>query len=177
MVRSAARNLVPVRRRFLVLPLVAAGLLLAGCGLPTNPEVTFYAAGTAVTVQPYRYCDIRVTHCTQHKAHITGLRVPAGNPVQISVPGTIAGAPWTVVIQYADAAGHQQPPRTVATFTPDARYTYTVRTPERGDRLQTIEVQEVGAAFAFTPGGKLITDPNGDPQLQTRAVWSVHVHQ
>lgn len=125
--------------------------------------------------QPYRYCDVRVTHCEQHQEHEATLHVPPGEPVQISVPGQVTDAPWTVVVQYRDTSGKEQPPQRVATFVPDARYAYTARPPAPGAQLTTVEVQEAGKAFAFTPSGGLITDPNGNPQLQTRAVWSLRV--
>lgn len=157
------------------LTVAAAASLLAGCGIPQRPQVTFFAAGATVMTQPYRYCDIRVTHCEQHDGHEGTLSVPPGQPIQISVPGQVTDAPWTVVIQFRDASGKQQPPKQVATFVPDERYAYTVRTPAPGAQITTVEVQEAGAAFALTPNGKLITDRDGDPRLQTRAVWSLHV--
>lgn len=164
-------------RRGIVLSLVAAAaaLVLTGCGIPTRPQVTFFAAGNTVMAKPYRYCDVRVTRCESHDDHQVALQVPPGEPVQISVPGQVTDAPWTVVIQYRDASGAQRPPKRVATFVPNQRYAYTVHPPAPGAQLETVEVQEAGAAFAFTPQGKLVEGPNGAPQLSTRAVWSLDV--
>lgn len=165
-----------MRRGFLlVLVAAAAALLLTGCSIPQKPEVTFFAAGNTAMAKPYRYCDVRVTHCEHHDGHQVALHIPPGAPVQISVPGQVHAAPWTVVVQYRDAAGHQKPPKRVATFVPNQRHSYTVQPPAPGAQLETVEVQEAGAALAFTPKGKLVEGPNGTPQLTTRAVWSLKV--
>lgn len=155
--------------------LAAAAVLLTGCGVPSDPQVTFYSAGHAVTASPYRYCDVHVTHCERDNGALVHLDVRPGSSVEISVPGDVARSPWTVVIQYRDASGREHPPANVATFTPGERYAYTVHPPSPADQLTTVEVQQVGAAFALTPEGKLITDRGGDPVLQIRAVWALQI--
>jgi hypothetical protein len=165
-----------VRRGFLlVLVAAAAALLLSGCSIPQKPEVTFFAAGSTAMAKPYRYCNVRVTHCEHHDGHQVTLHAPPGTPVQVSVPDQVHSAPWTVVVQYRSASGAEQPPKRVATFVPDQRYAYTVAPPEPGAQIQTVEVQEAGAALAFGPDGNLIEAPDGTPQLTTRGVWSLRV--
>jgi len=72
-----------------------------------DPEITAYAHGTAVTVAPYQYCDLRMvgedrlemSNCRQNP--VVDLETPPGYPLQLSLPSEIADAPWQGLIVYA----------------------------------------------------------------------------
>ncbi|MFE7796464.1 DUF2771 domain-containing protein [Nocardia sp. NPDC057440] len=93
----------------------------------SEPEITAYAHGTAITVRPYGYCtplmqDCRILPERGGNADVgsifsrlpcgestpdcqTGktfhLEVPAGYPLQMSLPTKIADAPWIARLVYA----------------------------------------------------------------------------
>lgn len=72
-----------------------------------DPEITAYAYGTAVTVPPYQYCDLRLigedrldlADCRQNR--VVDLETPPGYPLQLSLPSEIADAPWQGLLVYA----------------------------------------------------------------------------
>jgi hypothetical protein len=72
-----------------------------------DPELTAYAHGKSVTVAPYRYCTVagvadtgRLSlNCRQSDLTVP-LNVPAGYPLQISLPKKIADAPWVMMREY-----------------------------------------------------------------------------
>ncbi|MCP2279942.1 Protein of unknown function [Nocardia amikacinitolerans] len=72
-----------------------------------DPEITAYAHGRTVTVPPYQYCDIRIvgeeqldlSNCRQGES--VDLEVPPGYPLQLSLPSSIAEAPWLAQLVYA----------------------------------------------------------------------------
>jgi hypothetical protein len=148
---------------------VAAAVLLAACSeeAPPKPEVTFAVDGQTVSARPFLYCDVLVTKCDRDDGAQSTMRVPPGKPVLITVPGEVAEAPWSVVIEYKTAAGEQKNPETVATFVPNERRDFTVTLPGAADQLQTIEVKQASAKQE--PGA---TD---EIQLLARAVWSMRV--
>ncbi|HEU0128616.1 MAG TPA: DUF2771 family protein, partial [Pseudonocardiaceae bacterium] len=73
---------------------------LAGCGQPPAPEVTFSVDGRSAQTGPLRYCDVELTECEADDSAVAVLSVPPGHPVQISVPESVAEAPWQVVFRY-----------------------------------------------------------------------------
>lgn len=92
----------------LVLVAVTAGVVaIAAHNAPHHdPEITAYAHGTAVTVPPYQYCDLRVigedrlemSDCRQNE--VVDLTTPPGYPLQLSLPSEIADAPWRGYLVY-----------------------------------------------------------------------------
>ncbi|WP_067840231.1 DUF2771 domain-containing protein [Nocardia lijiangensis] len=72
-----------------------------------DPEITAYAHGKSVTVPPYQYCDIRIVGDDQldlsncRVGESIDLEVPAGYPLQLSLPRSIADAPWLAQLVYA----------------------------------------------------------------------------
>jgi hypothetical protein len=67
---------------------------------PTPPQITAYAAGTAVTADPTQYCNLYLEDCAENA--ITTLAVPAGYPLQLSLPAEISDAPWRLIAVYGD---------------------------------------------------------------------------
>jgi hypothetical protein len=156
--------------KVLTVLLAAAAVLTAGCGgdsPPPQPEVTFAVDGTTARTGPFLYCDVMVTKCDRADGSMARLRVPPGTAVNISVPAEVAESPWSVAVQYRTAAGEQKEPETVATFIPNEQRDYTVRLPNPGDQLQTVEVKQASAKQE--PGA------TSEIQLLARAVWSLQV--
>ncbi|MCP2169287.1 Protein of unknown function (DUF2771) [Goodfellowiella coeruleoviolacea] len=147
----------------------AAGLVLvAGCAAAPLPEVTFYAAGTTITVHPTQHCDVKVEQCAAPDPNAEGrLRVPAGRPLQISVPAEVAQAPWQVVFSYHDANGTPQPDSRSDVFPAGERYAYTLTLPNPTDQLDTVEVHQYGAAVQVSE--------TGEAEFLTRSTWVLSV--
>jgi len=97
----------------LVLVAVVAGVVaIAVRDAPRHdPEITAYAHGTAVTVAPYQYCDLRLVSedrldmfdCRQNE--VVDLATPPGYPLQLSLPSEIAESPWRGYLVYALPSG------------------------------------------------------------------------
>jgi predicted component of type VI protein secretion system len=154
-----------------VAALAPALALLAGCSSepetpPPPPKVDFTVAARTVTAKPFLYCNVEIEDCKRDTAAQVKLEAAPGTAVKVRVPKEIADTPWSVVIQYRDAAGVQQDPRTVATFGPGKQDSFEAKPPTAGDQLQTVEVKQAG--------GKLIQGESG-PEAVTRGVWSAQV--
>lgn len=133
-------------------PLLAvAGIALAaGCAAPSEPQVTFYSHGNAVTVDPAQYCDATGQNCAAPSKDPVGeLRVPGRDPLQISVPGEVASTPWQVAFIYRGINGEQLDGRSEV-FAPNERHAYTLLLPPDGAQLEHVEVQRFSAVL--TPG-------------------------
>jgi hypothetical protein len=128
-----------------------AALVVAGCAAPPHPEVTFYAAGTTARTGPAQYCDRQENQCGTDPRAGAVLRVPAGRPLQISVPSDVGDAAWQVVFRYREPGGAEQEARS-AVFAPGDRLAYTLTLPAAGDRLETAEVQRFGGVAAGPDG-------------------------
>ncbi len=155
-------------RRLLAVPVAA--LLLAGCGTadpPPPPQVTFAAGAASVVARPAQYCDVEMRQCLTDVAAPVRLAVPAGTPVQVTVPPDIAQTPWQVVFSYTDAAGTPTDERSPV-FTPGARSDWTLQlgTPEA--RLLTAEVQQYGPPPQPNP-------QTGEMEFPIRASWVLNV--
>ncbi|MGW0181020.1 DUF2771 domain-containing protein [Nocardia sp. NPDC003345] len=148
----------------LVLVAATAGVvwLLARDAEPHEPELTAYAHGTTVTVPPFRYCTVRMQDCKQ--GDTTFLEVPAGNPLQISLPDEIVGTPWELLPLYARADGvvveqpssYRDHPQDVRALTVDSR-------PEPGLELIGVELQVMIIAI----------DEAGNEFPIPHAIWSI----
>nr|WP_068161630.1 DUF2771 domain-containing protein [Rhodococcus phenolicus] len=95
-----------------VLLLVAGGLAavvwkLVDSAEPKLPTVTAFARGTSVTVEPTQHCNLYLEDCIENPLGM--LDVPAGYPLQLSLPSEIADAPWRLIVVYGD-------PKTGETF-------------------------------------------------------------
>ncbi|MFI6101783.1 DUF2771 family protein [Lentzea sp. NPDC051213] len=142
--------------------MAASVLVLTGCALPRYyPEVTFYANGKTIRVEPAVYCDLEGANCVERNVPST-LKVPAGKVVQISVDGQIADGLWEAVFLYRNAEGKEVTTGT-GLLGKGENYTYTLALPNRTDQLVGIEVHEAAAAVLET----------GQPLL--RGFWAVEV--
>ena len=124
---------------------------------PERPEISAYSHGDAARVGPYRYCEVlNPTDCEEPGAQ-GELAVDARHPVQLSVPPSIARAPWVLLRAYEGAD-------VVEEFRPDSRLAVTIPTvdPQRG-KLTGIAVQ--------LP--TLVRDEAGNEFPVPHAEWSV----
>jgi hypothetical protein len=117
-------------------------LLLAACSTPEPPTVTFAAGARSVVAAPTQYCEIDLSTCADPGSPAE-LPVPAGTPLQITVPAEVAGAPWHVVFSYRDDSGRQIDERS-GLFRPDERTLYTLELPTPTARLLEAQVQQFG---------------------------------
>jgi hypothetical protein len=104
---------------------------------PQHPEISAFTHGQLVRVGPYRYCDVlKITQCDVPET-IGELVVTSRDPVQLSVPPSIARAPWVLLRAY-EGSGDS----VVEEFRPDTRLAVTIPTvdPHRG-KLTGIAVQ------------------------------------
>jgi hypothetical protein len=126
---------------------------------PEHPEISAYTHGQLVRIGPYRYCDVyQITRCDVPET-VGQLVVSSRDPVQLSVPPSIARAPWVLIRAYEDGGDAE-----VDEFRPDTKLAVTVPTvdPRRG-RLTGIAVQ--------LP--TLVRDENGNEFPWPHAEWSV----
>ncbi|TWF92509.1 DUF2771 family protein [Saccharopolyspora dendranthemae] len=145
---------------------VAAAGLAAGCSSPSQPQVTFYSHGDSVAVDPAQHCDPTGQECSPPNPDAIGaLRAVDRDPVQISVPAEVAGAPWQVVFLYRGLNGQELDGRSPV-FTPDSRHSYTLQLPPDGARIEHVEVQQFSAVLSqgadggvdFGIGGSWVLD-------------------
>lgn len=124
---------------------------------PELPEISAYSHGHLTRVGPYRFCEVlNPTDCVV-SADQGELPVTAGKPVQLSIPGEIAKAPWVLLRAYEDAD-------LVEEFRPGSTLAVTIPTvdAQRG-RLTGIAVQ--------LP--TLVRDEAGNEFPVPHAEWSV----
>ena len=131
-------------RRIALIGLALAAVIgsVAACSKP-EPAITFFSHGSTVSSQPSAYCDIQVTKCYATDRPVQTLRVPAGTPLQISVPDDVANATWAVSFQYTDANGRKQSERSPV-FTARTRYAYTLTAPAPADQITLVQVGIIG---------------------------------
>lgn len=148
--------------------LASAALVTTGCGVPTEPEVTFHAAGKTIRIPPTFACDLRGENCADRGAPAQ-LKVPAGQVVQISVPGELANGRWEVAYTYIDRdPADPQKSQVVGSLSENIlgrgeNFAYTVTVPKKDNQLVQIEVREAAAAVIE------------DGSLALRAAWAVDV--
>lgn len=122
------------------------------------PEITAYAYGETITVPPGEYCSFDLQKCTH--GEIAELDVPAGEPLQLSLPKDIASAPWRMVMVYE---------------TPDGELEQQVRNFESGETDAVTVVSDHSPAWQLN-GVEIqlpsaVIDENGLPLA--RAVWAI----
>ena len=126
---------------------------------PQQPEVSAYSRGHLTRVGPYRYCEVLNLNACQTSGTRGELPVNERDPVQLSVPTAIGGAPWRLLRVYEDPID-----TTLTVFRPDTRLAVTIPTvdPQRG-RLTGLVVQLL----------TLVLDPAGELQEVPHAEWSI----
>lgn len=125
------------------------------------PEISAYSRGETTRVGPYYFCNvINLDDCVREGAQGT-LRVNDREPVQLSVPSSIAKAPWRLLKVYEDELN-----TTATKFRPDSRLAATIPTVDqfRG-RLIGVVVQLM----------TLVRDQNGTEFELPHAEWSVRL--
>ena len=134
------KKVLAVLAAVVVVACVATGVLiwrLTRDPAPEHPEISAYTHGQLVRVGPYRYCDVfEITKCDFPET-IGELVVTSRDPVQLSVPPSIARAPCVLLRAY-EGSGDS----VVEEFRPDTTLAVTIPTvdPRRG-RLTGIAVQ------------------------------------
>jgi len=158
-----------VTRLVATLVAVAVGLASVGAGVaawhlaqdtePPWPEISAYSHGQLTRVGPFFYCDVLNLDDCQTPQDQGELLVNDRNPVQLSVPRVIGGAPWRLLRVYENPA-HS----TVNHFKRDSRLAVTIPTvdPQRG-RLAGLVVQL----------RTLVIDESGELRDIPHAEWSV----
>ncbi|HEY3260622.1 MAG TPA: DUF2771 family protein [Pseudonocardiaceae bacterium] len=147
--------------------LVALTTLTAACTGrdDTPPRVTFSAAGNTAVAGPTQLCDVQVQNCTADPKAAVVLRVPRGQPLEISVPKAIGETPWLVVFGYRTGSGEKVSARSDV-FASNERHAYTLVLPDADAQLETAEVQQLG--------GTLIQGRDGI-DFPTRGTWVLSV--
>lgn len=79
---------------------VAVMVQLVGSADRKLPEITAYAYGKSVTVEPTQHCNLYLEDCIENP--LATLDVPPGEPLQLSLPTDIADAPWRLIAVYGD---------------------------------------------------------------------------
>lgn len=148
----------------LVLVAATAGVvwLLARDAESKDPELTAYAHGTSVTVPPFRYCTVRMQDCRQGETVF--LEVPAGNPLQISLPDELVDSPWELLPLYARENGELiEQPSSYRDHPAETRALTVPSRPEPGLELIGVELQVMIIAI----------DEAGNEFPIPHAVWSI----
>ncbi len=145
------------RRRAAVLGAAALAASVTACSAQSLPEITYYSAGDTAVAGPVVLCSLDFTTCAPPGSSAE-LDVPPGDPLQLSLPSEIFGAPWRLITVYLDDTGAQRTRE--AYYRADERLAVTVRL-GTGELLQGVEVQ--------LPSGA--TDADGNPVA--RAAWSL----
>jgi hypothetical protein len=105
-----------------------------------SPKLTAYAHGTTITVDPFMYCTVRMQDCRYGET--TPLEVPAGAPVQLSLPNAVSESPWLIQLIYQRPNGEQLDRVLSFADYPDRARALTIESkPEPDLRLIGIEVQ------------------------------------
>lgn len=150
------------------LGVLAAVLVLAGCGADEPPQVTFAAGAASAVARPAQYCtDMDLERCVGDPTAPVALPVPPGTALQVTVPEEVASTPWQVVFTYRDAAGTPVDQRS-AVFAPDERSIYTVELPAAEDRLLQAQVQQYGPPPEVNP-------ETGEVEFPAGASWVLTV--
>lgn len=151
-----------------LLPVLAAVVLVAGCGGSTPPPgVTFAAGAATVVAKPTQYCDLGLSNCASDATAPVELTVPVGTALRVDVPDAISSTPWQVVFTYRDGRGAQTDGRSPV-FAAGTQKTYDLELPGPGDRLLAAQVQQYGPPPQANPD-------TGELEFPIRASWVLTV--
>lgn len=128
-----------------------------------RPEISAFTHGTVIHAAPYQYCDKNKLDQCDPPGHTVQLPVNAHEPVQLSIDGRIAKAPWMLSRIYA-AAGDIDHKRAESSVYRDHRTAVTIPTIDsEGRRLIGLEIK--------LP--TVVQTETGDLLEVTHAIWSV----
>ncbi|MGI9124462.1 MAG: DUF2771 domain-containing protein [Mycobacterium sp.] len=144
--------------------LAAAGAGVAAWRLTRDqgsrlPQISVYSQGSTVRVDPYLFCNVvNLNDCVKDGAQ-GQLSVNDRDPVQLSVPKTIARAPWRLLKVYADERN-----TTTTSYRPDTQLAVTV---------PTVDAQRGKVIGLVVQLLTLVQDQNGELRDLPHAEWSV----
>lgn len=123
------------------------------------PEISAYSHGHSVRIGPFQYCEVLNLDDCKEPRDAGELPVTEENPVQLSVPSSVARAPWRLLRVYENPID-----TTVSYFAPKTTLAVTIPTvdPNRG-RLTGLAVQLL----------TLVQDQNGQEFALPHAEWSI----
>ncbi|MCB0923707.1 MAG: DUF2771 domain-containing protein [Mycobacterium sp.] len=128
---------------------------------PHLPQISVYALGHTIRVNPFLYCNVVDLNDCARTGGQGVLMVDESVPVQLSVPTDIGRAPWRLLKVYADPRDS-----TETVFRPGARLAVTIPTvDEYRGRLMGIVVQLM----------TLVRDQDGELFDLPHAEWSVRL--
>ena len=138
-----------------------AAYRLARGAVSTLPEISAYSRGETSRVGPYFFCNvINLNDCVREGTQ-GSLRVDDRDPVQLSVPASIARAPWRLLKVYEDDRN-----TTATVFRPGSRLAATIPTLDRQrGRVIGVVVQLL----------TIVRDQNGAEFELPHAEWSVRL--
>lgn len=162
-----------MRRPSWITGVTAAAVLLASAGAGVGawawargsgghlPEISAYSRGTTIQVEPFLYCNVVDLRDCERPGTTGVLEVDNRNPVQLSVPSAIAGAPWRLLKVYEDERNS-----TATSYRPDTTLAVRIPTidPQRG-RLAGFVVQLL----------TLVQDETGALRDLPHAEWTVQL--
>ncbi|MEV6772927.1 DUF2771 domain-containing protein [Nocardia sp. NPDC051030] len=135
-----------------------------------EPEITAYAHGKSVVVKPFMYCTVHIENNTldlrdcDNSQSISTVSVPAGYPLQLSLPSEIVDAPWQMVLVYQLPDGTAVQRMQTHREYPDKARAITIDTPS-DPRLQL-----AGVEIQLPVPAK---DENGNEGFIPHAIWSI----
>ncbi|NLU82427.1 DUF2771 domain-containing protein [Rhodococcus sp. HNM0569] len=156
---TTKRNLIAIAAALVVALVVFVSVLvvLIRGSDPRPVSVTAYSHGSTVEVTPYLYCTVNLEDCSE-EGTIAPLDVPAGMPLQLSLPSEISSAPWRLLTVYQGPNGEPVVQARIY-LSNDASAVTVPSTPELP--LVGVEIQLPSA----------VVDEQGQPKA--RAVWAV----
>lgn len=163
----------PAGRPWVLLLVAAVMLTSAGAGVAAYrwsrdsvsrlPEISVYSRGQTARVGPYFFCNVvNLDDCARGGTQ-GALRVDDREPVQLSVPESIARAPWRLLKVYEDERD-----ATATVFRPGARLAATIPT------MDAQRGQLVGVVVQLMT---LVRDQNGAEFQLPHAEWSVRLQR
>ncbi|MGV9665441.1 DUF2771 family protein [Nocardia niigatensis] len=150
-----------------------------------NPEMTAYAHGKSVSVNPFLYCDLQISKdkLSMGKCDNTGavseLDVPPGSTVQLSLPKEIADAPWELLIGYrlpnnkvdGDVLTYKEPWK--LSGKPERDHDDKWAKP-RALTIKTPASEHVRLAIMELHLPVPARDENGNEGVINRGIWAIH---
>ena len=127
------------------------------------PEISAYSRGETSRVGPYFFCNVVNLNDCVRDGEQGALRVDDREPVQLSVPMSIARAPWRLLKVYEDDRN-----TTATVFRPGSRLAATIPTLDRQrGRVIGVVVQLL----------TIVRDQNGAEFELPHAEWSVRLNR